>query len=104
MKSGIFTKFFILLFLALSGFSFCKKDHVALTNHAQADEGKEDSSRRFNLSGKLVTPNPTYEAKALYQFLLKNYGKKIISGVMTLNSFDETTWLKQNTGKKTEIV
>src|SRR5574337_836303 len=59
---------------------------------------------RFNINANLVTPNPTKEAVALYQFLKDNYGKKIISGVMTLSSFDETNWLKTNTGKEPAIV
>ena len=59
---------------------------------------------RFNINPNLVTPNATKEAIALYQFLKDNYGKKILSGVMTLNSFDETNWLKTNTGKEPAIV
>ncbi|MBC8053010.1 MAG: hypothetical protein H7Y13_08090 [Sphingobacteriaceae bacterium] len=59
---------------------------------------------KFNINASLVTPNPTFEANALYQFLRNNYGKKILSGVMTLNSFDETNWLKTNTGKEPAII
>ena len=58
----------------------------------------------FNINTTLVTPGATTEANSLYQFLRNNYGKKIISGVMTLNSFDETNWLKANTGKEPAIV
>lgn len=59
---------------------------------------------RFNINTTLVTPNATKEASNLYNFLRDNYGKKILSGVMTLNSFDETGWLKTNTGKEPAIV
>src|SRR5215203_4389691 len=59
---------------------------------------------RFNINAALVTPSPTKETKAVYDFLKENYGKKILSGVMTLNSFDETEWLKTNTGKEPAIV
>lgn len=59
---------------------------------------------RFTISSTLVTPGATKEATALYQYLRNNYGKKILSGVMTLNSFDETTWLKSNTGKEPAII
>ncbi|MCJ8165875.1 T9SS type A sorting domain-containing protein [Pontibacter sp. E15-1] len=59
-----------------------------------------DGTDRFDLNQTLVTPNPTAESKALYDFLLDSYGDKIISGVMTLNSMDEVNWLKQNTGKE----
>jgi mannan endo-1,4-beta-mannosidase len=59
---------------------------------------------RFTINATLVTLNPTKEAVNLYNFLRNNYGKKIISGVMTLHSFDEVTWLKANTGKEPAIV
>lgn len=49
-----------------------------------------DATNRFNINQTLVTINPTPQAKALYDFLLDNYGDKIISGVMTLNSLDES--------------
>ncbi|WP_224994380.1 glycosyl hydrolase [Cesiribacter sp. SM1] len=65
---------------------------------------KVAASDRFNLNQTLVTPNPTPEATALYNFLLDNYGDKIISGVMTLSSMDEVNWLKQNTGKEPALV
>ena len=63
-----------------------------------------DPATRFSLNKTLVTPDPTNEATTLYQFLLDNYGKKIISGTMTLASMDEVNWLKTNTGKKPALV
>lgn len=65
---------------------------------------KVDPSKRFNLNKTVVTPNPTDEVVKLYQFLLDNYGKKIISGTMTLGSMDEVKWLKTNTGKEPALV
>jgi mannan endo-1,4-beta-mannosidase len=59
---------------------------------------------RFNTNSSLVTPNAIAQANNLYQFLKNNYSKKIISGVMTLASFDEVNWLKANTGKEPAIV
>ncbi|MBC8051612.1 MAG: hypothetical protein H7Y13_00955 [Sphingobacteriaceae bacterium] len=59
---------------------------------------------RFNINTSLVTPGATTQANKVYQFLRNNYGTKIISGVMTLNSFDETNWLKTNTGKEPAIL
>ncbi len=56
------------------------------------------------LNALLVHPSPSPEAKAVYDFLRENYGKQILSGVMTLNSFDEVKWLKENTGKEPAIV
>lgn len=63
-----------------------------------------DASDRFNITTELVTPNPSREAQALYQFLYDNYGEKIISGVMTLESFDESNWLLQQTGKEPALL
>ncbi len=63
-----------------------------------------DPSNRFNINKTLVTPNPTDHTAKLYQFLLDNYGKKIISGAMTLHSMDEINWLKTNTGKQPALV
>jgi len=57
---------------------------------------KVDPSTRFNINTTLVTPEPTEEVVRLYQFLLDNYGKKIISGVMDM---PDANWLKTNTGK-----
>ncbi|HKK80788.1 MAG TPA: glycosyl hydrolase [Prolixibacteraceae bacterium] len=63
-----------------------------------------DATERFDVSDSLVTPGATSQAQKLYQFLLNNYGKKIISGVMTLNSMDEVDWLETKTGKKPALV
>lgn len=65
---------------------------------------KTDSSAKFNIGKTLVTPNPTDHTAKLYQFLYDNYGRKIISGAMTLNSMDEVNWLKANTGKEPALV
>lgn len=59
---------------------------------------------RFNINTGLVTPNASKEARSLYNFLREQYGKKIISGVMTLASLDETNWLKTNTGKEPAVL
>lgn len=63
-----------------------------------------DGTNRFSLNQTLVTANPTPEATALYDFLLDNYGRKVISGVMTLSSMDEAIWLKENTGKEPALL
>ena len=65
---------------------------------------KVTGSGRFDINTTLVTPVPNEGAVRLYQFLYDNYGKKLISGVMTLNSFDETNWLKDNIGKEPALV
>ncbi|SHE32495.1 mannan endo-1,4-beta-mannosidase [Mariniphaga anaerophila] len=63
-----------------------------------------NASERFNINKTLVTPEPTENAARLYQFLYDNYGKKIISGAMTLSSMDEINWLKTNTGKEPALL
>lgn len=62
------------------------------------------ATERFDINTSLVNPNAIPEATALYQFLYDNYNEKIISGVMTLESFDETDWLLENTGKEPALV
>ncbi|PWJ57074.1 MULTISPECIES: glycosyl hydrolase [unclassified Fibrobacter] len=42
----------------------------------------------FALSPNPVTPEPTESAKKLYNFLVANFGKKVISGVMTERPFE----------------
>lgn len=82
--------------LCILGVCGCSKGE----NKPVSEENKPTST----LSPKLVTDNPSKEAQKVYQFLLENYGKKILSGVMTLNSFDETTWIKEQTGKEPAII
>lgn len=62
---------------------------------------KVDPNARFNTNKTLITPNPTKEAVSLYQFLLDNYGKKIISGV---DEVKEADWLKTNAGKSPALL
>jgi mannan endo-1,4-beta-mannosidase len=62
------------------------------------------SSSRFNIAPSLVTPEPGQNTQRLFQFLKDTYGRKIISGVMTLSSMDMVNWLKTNTGKEPALV
>lgn len=71
-------------------------DYIELTELNPAD--------KFNINTSLNHPNPSPEANCLYQFLRKNYNNKIISGVMTLNSFDDANWLKTNIGKEPVVL
>jgi len=60
----------------------------------------------------LVTPQPSENTARLYQFLLDNFQRKTISGVMTLKSLATTTgnnqneisWLYEKTGKKPALL
>ncbi len=69
----------------------------------------------FNIDEALVTPNPQPAAAEIYEFLKDNFGKKSISGVMTLdvlNNYDalplasqaEVSYIKTNSGKYPAIV
>lgn len=63
-----------------------------------------DASSLFNINPNLCNSNPSNEAKCLYDFLISNYNKNLISGVMTLNSFDDSNWLKTNIGKEPVVL
>ena len=60
----------------------------------------------------LVTPQPGASAAKLHQFLLDNFQRRIISGVMTLKSLsttsgnaqNEISWLYEKTGKKPALL
>jgi mannan endo-1,4-beta-mannosidase len=51
-------------------------DYIELTDYVET---------AFSITNALVTPNPSESAKKLYSFLYENFGKKVISGVMTNN-------------------
>ncbi len=102
MKFAIYIKRIGFIFMTFTLFVFCKKSSDPVTNPPPPPPPPPGPT--YNINPGLVTPGSTTEANALYQFLKNNYGKKIISGVMTLNSFDETNWLKTNTGKEPAIV
>lgn len=92
---------FVYVGLSLSG---CEKASSGEQNPNKDVVPATSPSTKNNINLTLTTPNPSTEANKVYQFLRDNYGKKMLSGVMTLNSFDETTWLKDNTGKEPAII
>ncbi len=81
----------------------CKKSNTSTTDTIPP-VAVPPLSNRFNTDSLPVTPDAMAEAKNLYRFFKSVYGQKILSGVMTLSSFDETNWLKANTGKEPAIV
>ena len=95
-------KLFTLLCLACSFSVACEKGTNAQPTKEIVPEPVVSS--KFNINPTLMNASATKEANNLYQFLRANYGKKIISAVMTLNSFDEVNWLKTNTGKEPAMV
>jgi len=60
----------------------------------------------------LVTPQPSKNTEKLYRFLLENFQKKVISGVMTAKGLAVTTgsnqneiaWVYEKTGKKPALM
>ena len=72
----------------------------------------------WNISPKPVTPEPTESAQKLYNFLLANFGKHTISGVMTERPFEndgnytpqdfdtqtELSYIKKASGKNVVLV
>jgi len=67
----------------------------------------------FNISPNLINPNATANARKMYQFMLENFQKKVISGVMTnrvaqddgqytphtLNTQVDISYMKTHSGK-----
>ena len=53
------------------------------------------------LNNKLCTQNPSTQAQKVYDFLIQNYGKKIISGSMAAVNWNtnEADWVYKHTGK-----
>jgi mannan endo-1,4-beta-mannosidase len=92
-------------FLALRKYPFLLITILPLCLTGQSPAAGRINQQEQNLiDPTLVTTEPGDGAVRLYNFLKDNYGRKIISGVMTLNSFDETQWLKTNTGKEPALV
>jgi mannan endo-1,4-beta-mannosidase len=83
---------------------FCLSQALTVQVEGQPLAPNSRASDHDLINKTLVTSDPNVGAAKLYQFLLDNYRQKIISGVMTLNSFDETQWLKINTGKEPALV
>ena len=58
----------------------------------------------WNISPKPVTPEPTESAQKLYNFLYTNFGKKVISGVMTERPFEnDGKYTPQDFDTQTEL-
>jgi mannan endo-1,4-beta-mannosidase len=58
----------------------------------------------WNISPTPVTPEPTESAQKLYNFLLNNFGKRVISGVMTERPFENNgQYTPQDYNTQTEL-
>ncbi|MBR3073423.1 MAG: T9SS type A sorting domain-containing protein [Fibrobacter sp.] len=58
----------------------------------------------WNISQSPVTPEPTESAQKLYNFLLENFGKHVISGVMTDRPFEnDGKYTPQDFSTQTEL-
>ncbi|MDQ8737077.1 glycosyl hydrolase [Paenibacillus sp. LHD-38] len=56
---------------------------------------------KHQVTDQLVNPNASAEAKKLMKYLVKNYGKSMLSGQTGL---DNVSWIEEVTGKKPAIV
>lgn len=65
-----------------------------------------NSTTPFNLDANLVTPQPSAQAVKVYNFLKENFGKKVISGVISdsTRNTDEPKWVFEKTGKWPALV
>ena len=56
---------------------------------------------KFDIDPNLITPNPSSEAKALYDYLKEGFGKRSLSGSMAKYTvqLNEAQWMKEKTGK-----
>jgi mannan endo-1,4-beta-mannosidase len=95
----IYSKPAVLCFILMLALSSCKN-----SDDEKPTVITDPPTSRFKINAALVTANTSFEANAVYQFLRNNYGNKILSGVMTLQSMDEVNWLKENTGKEPAII
>jgi|HigsolmetaAR201D_1030396.scaffolds.fasta_scaffold01539_10 Beta-mannanase len=90
--------YLLFLYLILGGFTF------GIRGQIQSLGQNYLSVKAYDLDTNLVTPNSLPEAQQLYRYFRSVYGNKILSSVMTLGSFDEINWLKNNTGKEPAII
>lgn len=60
-----------------------------------------DFEYKFSIDRSLVTKNPSAQTVKLYDFLVNNFGKKVLSGAAAAHStnIDEAAWIYDNTGK-----
>lgn len=59
------------------------------------------TTEQQTISKTLCTPTPSAEAQKLFDFMVDNYGQKIISGTMASVNWNtnEAEWVKKHTGK-----
>ena len=65
-----------------------------------------NTSSPFNIDANLVTPQPSAQAVKVYHFLKENFGKKVISGVISdsTRNTNEAQWVYEKTGKWPALV
>ncbi len=65
-----------------------------------------DAKDRFDLEQNLCTPDATLEARKMYKFMLDNYGKNIMSGIMTDANTTSSMpdWLLEKTGEEPVVL
>lgn len=91
----------ILIFVVISSEAFCGTIQQGTENDIFSEKGRA-----------LINPKATKETKALYQFLQDHFGRKTISGVMTIRSLEDISgehqneiyWLEERTGKRPAVL
>lgn len=91
---------YVLLSMMAVVIAACSSSEEGAPEPYTSDEGGFMSDR-FELTSALCTENPSPEAVNVYDFLRENFGKKVISGVMSEVSWnmDEVEWLYSVTGR-----
>ncbi|WP_339157967.1 glycosyl hydrolase [Paenibacillus sp. FSL W8-0186] len=80
----------------MRGWGYYGIEHIKLAPANEAPPSNKLDAEDSIKTGTLNNPEATAEARALMNYLLSQYGQKIISGQQTL---EDVEWIKQQTGK-----
>ncbi|MGG4553417.1 glycosyl hydrolase [Paenibacillus humicus] len=80
----------------MRGWGYYGIEHIKLAPANEAPPSNKLDAEDSIRTGTLNNPEATAEARALMNYLLSQYGQKIISGQQTL---EDVEWIKQQTGK-----
>ncbi|WP_074048582.1 glycosyl hydrolase [Paenibacillus ihumii] len=80
----------------MRGWGYYGIEHIKLEPAGAASSSNKLAAEDGPMTGALNNPEATPEARALMDYLLSQYGQKIISGQQTIEDIE---WIKQQTGK-----
>lgn len=80
----------------MRGWGYYGIEHIKLAPANETPSSNKLDAEDSIRTGTLNNPEATAEARALMNYLLSQYGQKIISGQQTL---EDVEWIKQQTGK-----